>query len=190
MFPKISPIILLCFLLTVGTVASAEIFVRKNAQDNVDQPNIENQTKAIPQTNTAPEDNTPSQAAFDNARNVASYCLDGKWETPDCLKAVSQNNLTMAANYSAALNEVGKNGAAEVIKQKCAASTAATREEVPAYAMKSAFLECVNTIPEIANGTGVLPDQSQFQLLVAAIQCLDKAKSCAMIEQGLSAYKP
>lgn len=176
----------ICVLSSIFTIAYAEIFVRKSPKE---QKPVAPPSQVQSPATTAPREQAPSQNALDYARSVANNCLPGQWENQPCLKAVSENNLVMLSNYGATLKEAGKEAEAEVIKQKCAASTAASREEFPAYAMKSAFLECVNTIPEIANATQILPDQSQFQLLVAAIQCLDKAPTCAAIEQGLGVYK-
>jgi len=130
-----------------------------------------------------------SGAALENAKRVANACVPGGWKTQKCLKTLSENNLVMASNYGAALQKSGKRSQAEQIKQKCAASTAASRGEFPADAMRSAFVECVNKIPEVAQSTQILPDESQFQLLVAAIQCLDGQSSCAMIEKLMMKYK-
>lgn len=125
-----------------------------------------------------------SEDSLAYAQLLGEYC-PGKWETPYCLKAVSQSNLTMVANYGGALQESGKTQEAENIKQHCAASTAATEGDYPAYAMKSAFIECANTISDTASRTGMQPDLSLYQLLVGATMCLDQAAGCANIEQTL-----
>ena len=130
-----------------------------------------------------------SQTATDFARKVARNCIGGNWEKQACLKAVSENNLVMASNYAASLKEANKVKHSEIIKEKCAASTAATRGEYPAAAMRSAYVECVNIIVDTASATGMLPDQSQYQLLVSAVQCLDKAPACSAIQQALAKYK-
>ena len=119
------------------------------------------------------------------ARLVGAHC-PGQWEAPACLKAVSQSNLTMVSNYGEALHNGRKAQAAEQVKEHCAASTAATEGNYPAYAMKSAFIECANTITTITEQTGMTPDLSQFQLLVGAAMCLDKGAGCAGIETTLS----
>lgn len=134
-------------------------------------------------------ENKPSQTATDFASRIAQACVSSKWEQQPCLKAVSENNLVMASNYIAALDESGKKSQGEMVKQKCAASTAATKGEYPANAMRSAYVECVNFIVDTVGATGMMPDQSQYQLLVGAVQCLDKSKTCAAIEQALSRYK-
>lgn len=168
-------------LIVIAVSASAQIYLRK---DNEPQAQVPQQ-----QAQPAPKEEAPSQNALNNARSVANTCLGGQWEKQACLKAVSQNNLIMASEYAGALKEAGKAQEAEFIKETCAASTAAAQEEFPAYAMRSAFTECVNAIPSAANATGILPDQSQFQLLVAAIQCLDKGEACTAIEQSLARYR-
>jgi len=183
----------------IAVSASAQIYLRKDGEAQspsaaVPQQAVKPSTAQKPVQNQAtpqatPKESAPSQGALNNARNVANTCLGGKWESQPCLKAVSQNNLVMASEYSDVLGRSGKAQEAEFVKQKCAASTAASKEQFPAYAMRSAFTECVNAIPSVASATGVVPDQSQFQLLVAAIQCLDKTDACAAIEQSLAQYK-
>lgn len=130
-----------------------------------------------------------SQTAQNFAGGVARACLDDAWESPACLRALSESNLTMAGNYAGALQQAGKGAAADKIKEHCAASTAARQQEFPAYAMKSAFIECANMISDIAESTAILPDQSQYQLLVGAVLCMEKDRRCTDINQGLRRYK-
>jgi hypothetical protein len=129
-----------------------------------------------------------SELAVQNAVMVAKAC-PARWESPDCLKSVSQVTLSMAANYAGALQESGKKTDSETIKQHCAAATAATQQNYPAYAMQSAFTECANKIAEIVQSTTMTPDLSQYQLLGGAILCLQKHAGCADIENGLKAYE-
>jgi hypothetical protein len=131
----------------------------------------------------------PSKISVDYARRVAPACTGGKWETQPCLKAVSESNLAFASNYIKTLRQRGKGQGGEKIKEHCAASTAASQGESPAYAMRSAFVECANMVFDVSEQTGVLPDQSHYQLLVSAVQCLDKSQACKAIETGLAAYK-
>jgi len=173
-------------LIVIAVSASAQIYLRKDNQNQ--SPAVTAPPQAQPAPKTQQED-APSQNALMNARDVANKCLNSQWESQPCLKAVSQNNLIMASEYANALDQAGRSQEAEFIKETCAASTAASKEEFPAYAMRSAFVECVNSIPSAANATGILPDQSQFQLLVAAIQCLDKTEACPAIEQSLAQYQ-
>lgn len=125
-----------------------------------------------------------SPEALASVQLLGQHC-PGQWESASCLQAVSQSNLVMISNYGGTLQESGKTQAAEQIKQNCAASTAGTEGNYPAYAMKSAFIECANTISTVAEQTGMTPDLSQYQLMVGATMCLDKAAGCANIEQTL-----
>lgn len=132
-------------------------------------------------------DNKPSEEAVIHAGRVAAACLEG-WETQSCLSTVSESNLVMAANYAAMLEKNAKTNAMEDLKQHCAASTAATQGEYPAYAMRSAFVECANIISDITYKTNISPDKSHYQLLVGAVLCLDGDHRCTAIEQGLARY--
>ena len=184
MFKKLS---ILSIFILIASVASAQIYLRKETTETpAPLATAPQQVKPAPSRQKEEE---PSETALINARDVANKCLNSQWERQPCLRAVSQNNLIMASEYADALGKAGKNQEAEFIKETCAASTAASKEEFPAYAMRSAFVECVNAIPSAANATGILPDQSQFQLLVAAIQCLDKTEACPAIEQSLAQYR-
>jgi len=138
---------------------------------------------------TVTADKAASNTAVEHAKRVAGACVAGKWEGQPCLKAVSENNLVMLSNYGEALQNREKNSDVELLKEHCSASTAATKGEYPAYAMRSAFVECANIIYDITQSSGLSPDQSQYQLLVGAVQCLDKTVACAGIEKGLKRYK-
>lgn len=135
----------------------------------------------------APPNGTPSTLAVQNAVMVAKACPT-RWENPECLKAVSEVTLSMAANYAGALQESGKQADAETIKQHCAAATAATQQTYPAYAMQSAFTECANKIADVVQTSGAAPDLSQYQLLGGAVLCLQKHAGCKDIENGLKNY--
>lgn len=129
----------------------------------------------------------PSKTAVQHAAAVSQICPKA-WSGQACLATMSESNLVMAANYAATLQEKGHKDAAEEIKEHCAAATAATRGEYPAYAMRSAFVDCANTIVDTSNDTGITPDQSHYQLLVGAVFCLDGDRRCSIIEQGLKKY--
>jgi len=180
-------------VIAITTSASAEIYLRKDPQDTAKQDFYTKKAKPAPSqeqdNNAPPRDVVPSTNALDHANIVANACLSGQWATQPCLSALSDNNMVMASNYAAALSESAMTQSAENIKQHCAASTAASNESYPAGAMRSAFVECVNIIVDESKKSGITPDQSQFQLLFSAVQCLDGAPSCAAIEQGLSRYK-
>lgn len=130
---------------------------------------------------------TPSAAATTHAGSVASACLSN-WESPACLQAMSNSNMVLISNYGAELQQKGKNEAAESIKQHCAASTAAREQQFPAYAMKSAFTECANTMSDVTEQTGISPDPSHYQLLVASVLCMNGDRQCAPISQALKKY--
>lgn len=119
-----------------------------------------------------------------HAKKIASIC-PGSWEHQNCLEAVSASNITLASNYAQALDDAGKSNQLEPLKQLCAASTAATKGEYPPEAMNSAFTECANGIYDISRKSGVKPDQSNYQLLVAAILCLNKDPQCQMLEKSM-----
>lgn len=119
-----------------------------------------------------------------HAKQIGQTCPQ-KWETQPCLAAISSSNKTLAVNYMQSLEAKGKKSAMEQVKQLCAASTAATEGEYPAYAMQSAFTECTNGLYDISQKTGVLPDQSHYQLLVGSVLCLSKAPQCAALEAGM-----
>ena len=123
-----------------------------------------------------------------HATALANAC-PGNWESPACLTAVSQSNMVLVSNYGAMLQHKNKNEAAETLKQHCAASTAHSKEQFPAYAMNSAFIECVNIISDLADQTQVMPDQSHYQLLLLPALCLSKDKRCGPMEKGLLQYK-
>lgn len=131
----------------------------------------------------------PSGTSVDYAGRAARACLNGRWEEQACLKAISENTLVMASNYGAALQGRGKNKASETLKEHCAAATAATKGEYPAYAMRSAYVECANKVYDLTESTKMSPDLSQYQLLVGAVQCLDKSRACKGVESGLAKYK-
>ena len=120
-----------------------------------------------------------------HAKQIATIC-PGSWEQQNCLKAVSESNITLASNYAESLDNSGKSNQIEPLKQLCAASTAATKGEYPPAAMNSAFTECANGIYDISQKSGVAPDQSNYQLLVAAILCLNKDPQCELLERSMT----
>ncbi|QQG36903.1 MAG: hypothetical protein HYS17_03785 [Micavibrio aeruginosavorus] len=121
-------------------------------------------------------------------REVAAAC-PGAWETPACLRVLSQSNYLMLANYGAALQQQKHEVAAEQLKQHCAASTAHREQAFPAYAMRSAFVECANTISDIVDTTGLMPNQDLYRLLLLPVYCLDGHITCPVIEKTLRQFK-
>ncbi len=128
--------------------------------------------------------NTVSREARTFAGIIASQC-PGKWKSQTCMEKVSESALVLAANYAAALQKRGFENAVEKIKKNCAAATAASRIEVPAYAMESAYIECANMIYDISEETGLKPDQSHYQLLVSPILCMTEDKRCPGLESQM-----
>jgi hypothetical protein len=97
--------------------------------------------------------------------------------------------MVMLSNYGGVLQEKKLEAPAETLKQHCAASTAHREKKFPAYAMTSAFIECVNTITDLTEQTTIPPDVDHFQLLVMAALCLSKDPRCAPMEKALAQYK-
>ena len=114
--------------------------------------------------------------------NVASYCV-GSWEEEACIKEISSVSMALATGYAELLDAGNQQKYMESLKQHCAASTAALKVSVPAYAMNSALKECANSISDISEATSISPNLNLYQLLVMSVMCLSKAKSCDMIEQ-------
>ena len=127
-----------------------------------------------------------SSFSRDNATQIANACI-GNWDSQNCLKAISESNMIMVSEYGAMLQETNQKAAAETLKQHCAASTAATKGNYPAYAMKSAFTECANTIYDVTAQTKTDADQNRYQVLVGATLCLDGDARCKAVEDG---FKP
>jgi hypothetical protein len=130
---------------------------------------------------------TPSLTALQFAKSVATACT-ADWAAQKCLSAVSDSNMTMLSNYGADLQNRKMEPEAETLKQECAATTAANQQTVPAYAMHSALTACANAILGIVQRTGVSPDPSHYQLLVAPLLCLGGDPSCAQITAQMQAY--
>ncbi len=120
-----------------------------------------------------------------DAGNIARSCPQ-QWEDEECLRATSQAALVLVSNYGGRLDQAGKKGHMETLKENCAASTAATQEDgIPAYAMKSAYTVCMNSIADVADASGVKPDPSYMQLLLATVLCMEKSPQCQMMELAL-----
>ncbi len=140
---------------------------------------------AIPGVHAAAIDTTTKN----HVKSVAQSCLNHKWETSECLRAVSNSNFEMAVAYGTALQDAGKESAAEKIKQHCAASTAARERSFPASAMQSAFTECANIITDVADSANMTPDLNLYQLLVGAVLCLGDDPRCTVVTKGLKRFK-
>lgn len=111
------------------------------------------------------------------------------WETQACLASMAESNRTLASLYAEDLDKSGHGQYLAEIKEHCAASTAASQIEVPAYAMKSAMTECSNTIYDLTEKTQIKPPMSHYQLLITTIYCLDKDPRCQPLEETLLKIK-
>jgi hypothetical protein len=129
---------------------------------------------------------TPSSQALQLGKAAGGVCPD-HWDSPECLSVISQSNFMMLANYGSDLQQKGHNDEAEQVKQHCAASTAAREQSFPAYAMKSAFIECANLLSDLTEKTGMKPDMSEYQLMVGSVLCMNKDARCASISEQLKA---
>ncbi len=126
--------------------------------------------------------------ALSHMNNMASYCVSD-WEKESCLKELSSVSMSMATNYASKLDAANKKDAMETLKQHCAASTAALKISVPAYAMKSALTECINNVFDISAATLIKPDLTLYQLMTSSVMCLGKEPSCKNIEERLLSIK-
>ncbi|MBX2834417.1 MAG: hypothetical protein KTR28_05555 [Micavibrio sp.] len=122
------------------------------------------------------------------AKIAAPLCID-RWEDAKCHAAIAESNKALAGNFAQELQDNGKSQSIELIKQNCAAATAPSEKEYPAYAVQSAFTECANIFFDIANETGIKPDPSHYQLLVGTVLCMSKDPRCSAVEAGLSRFK-
>lgn len=133
----------------------------------------------------------PAQTADDPPRSprehagIIGHLCPEKWESQDCLHAVSLSNYDMVRVYAETLGQKGRKSSLEPLKNTCAAATVIGDETIPAYAYKSAYTECANSIYDISERAGVKPDPDHYQLLVAALLCLEKDRRCAGIESQL-----
>ncbi len=145
----------------------------KNNTQGRNNGDVHNEVKPAPPANVYPY--------YIDAAKYCSY----EWSSQECMKTLSSASLVMVSNYAEDLHESGNGEHLESLKQHCAASTAGTKVEVPAYAQRSAFVECINHIVTINEKTGVKPNADFYQLMVGAIMCFDKSQSCIVIEQSL-----
>jgi len=111
------------------------------------------------------------------------------WNTQACLASMAESNKTLASLYAEDLDKGGFKPKLELIKEHCAASTAASQIEVPAYAMKSAMTECANTMHDLSETTKINPPLPHYQLLVTSIFCLDQDPRCKSLEDTLLKIK-
>lgn len=127
-----------------------------------------------------------SSTVSKHVQAVTFSCLK-QWEKQTCMKTLSSLNFTLVTSYAEALRGANKKASIGQLKNGCAASTAALKISVPAYAMRSAMTECVNLMADISDKTSIHPEPSLSQLAVSAILCIGKNKACPEIEKGLFA---
>ena len=177
----------LCTLLCSGVLmqgAQAELFNTKHKNNTP-------QVSPAKKKQTTPAKGTPVKVngvVAGHMKNMGAYCAD-HWERETCLKELSSLAMDMVSEYGALLEIEKKEAAKETLKQHCAASTAALKVSVPAYAMRSAITECANTISDIHGKTSVKPDLNLYQLFVGAALCLGDEPSCKEIEQTLKSHQ-
>lgn len=119
-----------------------------------------------------------------HTQEIGAYCI-GAWQSQKCMKALSSSNLTFSSLYAEKLELGGKKKAQDALLENCSASTAATKIDVPAYAMKSAMTTCANAIYDITEATKIKPNLTHFQLLVEPIFCLGGEERCEKFEELL-----
>lgn len=159
--------------------ASSELYNKSRSDSNNSQP------KAKAYNNSSVELDT---IVLEHVNNMRSQCLGG-WEKQGCIKAMSYIAMDIATSYADSLHKAKKEDAMEDLKQHCAASTAAIKIEVPAYAQNSAITECVNIIADIHDKTLIQPNINLYQLLIGSVWCLSEDQSCTVFEQQISQIK-
>lgn len=144
-----------------------------------------------------PAEPTPEeqQAMTDQDRVVGIHVGDiaqkcpGSWNRQACLAALSNSVMSMASQYAEALQNTGNETSLEPLKEHCAAATAATKIEVPVYAMVSAMTECVNAVYDISEATQVKPHLMHYRLTIDTIFCLKGEPQCLSLEKQLIAVR-
>ena len=128
-----------------------------------------------------------SQQAIYHAGMIAKNCAP-IWDNPNCIRSVGDSNYEFLSIYGAQLQYMKKDVFAENLKNSCAASTASRTDPVPAYALRSAMIECANAVSDISGKSGITPDLSHYQLMVAGTICLAGAPECQSIMEQLKSY--
>lgn len=123
---------------------------------------------------------------FGHVTAIHESCVQN-WGDQSCMQSISATSKDMLEAYAVALEKSGHKAQVETVKNQCAATTAAAKTKVPAYAMKSALTECANTISDVVAEVTVQPDLVLYQLLVGSIFCLGKEEPCPVFEKGISA---
>jgi hypothetical protein len=197
----------LCAIIIASVTSApvkADLFLKKKAPVNAEEEVLRGEEKA-PEDVPAEEKKTPKQVFVPkksknpsltpqemdrivvmHTQEIGAYCV-GSWQSQNCMKALSSSALTLASLYAEKLEKAGHKDAQDPLLQNCAAATAATKVEVPAYAMKSALTTCANAIYDITESTKIKPNLTHFQLLVEPIYCLGGDPRCEKLEEILRA---
>lgn len=187
--------------------AKAELFVKQKSEDKEEtlkndggapgEEQTSTDTPTEPPTKTKnqvfnpkkPKNKTLSSKEIDkiviiHTQEIGAYCI-GAWQSQKCMKALSSSNLSLASLYAEKLELGGKKKSQDALLENCSASTAATKVDVPAYAMKSAMTTCANAIYDITEATKIKPNLTHFQLMVEPIFCLGGEERCEKFEELL-----
>ena len=131
-----------------------------------------------------------SETAMHYTKMVAVDCAAKAhlWTTNGCLRTLSESSRVMVSNYMETLDREGQTSFVELVKNSCAASTAAEQGTYPATAMKSAFIECANAISDVAEASRLAPDLAHYELLAGPILCMENDQRCREVERRLKQF--
>lgn len=148
-------------------------------------------SSALAQPIQKPQSGTAiSDTAMHYTKMVAVDCATKAhlWTTAGCLRTLSESSRVMVSNYMETLEREGQTSFVELVKNNCAASTAAEQGTYPAEAMKSAFIECANTISDVAENSRLVPDLAHYELLAGPILCMSNDRRCRHVEHRLKQF--
>lgn len=118
-------------------------------------------------------------------QDVHQKCASA-WKSKPCVVSLSALSRDLTIHYVDQLNKSNQNKFQDPLKENCAATTAALKQDVPAYAQKSAMTVCLNAISDISEASGVKPELDMYQIAVGSVGCLDKDGSCEEFEKQLN----
>jgi hypothetical protein len=132
-----------------------------------------------------------SETAMHYTKMVAQDCSAkaDAWSSNGCLRTLSESNRVMISNYMETLDREGQTQFVELVKNSCAASTAAEQGTYPADAMKSAFIECANAISDVAEASRLAPDLAHYELLAGSILCMSNDRRCREVSFRLHQFR-
>lgn len=191
----------LCFVCASLSDASDNAITQEQAAPQTEnkKTSIWNKPKTT-QNNSADKTQTAPDSARSNQNNskpnVSGYVLEyagfiydsckGSWQEKTCVQALSALSRDITVDYNSKLVDAQKQNFQEPLKQNCAATTAALKQDVPAYAQKSAMTVCLNAIADIFQASGVKPDLNLYQMAVQTIPCQEKTGNCEAFESPIS----